>query len=313
MGRLARFPFMNPCAPQTVAAKPGRRLQPCVVTASHPGRRPCQEDAAGHWHHGPDAGPLFAIVADGLGGHGGGANAARAALRAAERLWLAGESLPRDGTDFLDRWLRAAHEEVLQEAERLCCPAMTAVVALLAHHDQVCWVHAGDCRLYRIRDGKTLERTRDDSLVQELFELGHIAEHEMGRHPCQNQLRQALGGDFFPCPHHGSAELRPGDVFLLCSDGLWENLHHQELESLALAPPANRHETLRAAVAEAVRRGGKNADNTTAILVAFDLTTSAPPIPWRKLLALAAVAACATAWWLASRKSPPGNLRASVR
>jgi serine/threonine protein phosphatase PrpC len=147
-----------------------------VVAASSQGARTRQEDALGHWWHGGDDGPLLAVVADGLGGQGGGAEAARAVVDAAEKLWFddcSPESCPES---FLERWLYAAHLAVLREAERIRCPAMAAVVALVAHHQRVHWIHVGDCRLYRIRDGKTLQRTRDHSVVQELYDLGEIAE-----------------------------------------------------------------------------------------------------------------------------------------
>jgi serine/threonine protein phosphatase PrpC len=92
----------------------------------------------------------------------------------------------------------------------------------------------------------------------------------MGRHPDQSRLLQSLGGEDPPRPRHGSAEVAPGDGFLLCSDGFWEHQSREEIGALAAHPPGERQRALDHAAAEAVRRAGKKADNTTAVLVVFD-------------------------------------------
>jgi serine/threonine protein phosphatase PrpC len=252
-----------------------------------------QEDALGHWRHHRCAGALFAVLADGLGSHGGGRQAARTAVRAAERLWRQHFVPDTCPAGFLHHWLAEAHGAVRCEAERIGCPARAAVVALVAHQGRAHWAHVGDCRLYLIRRGSILERTRDHSVVQQLFELGHVDEDGMGSHPCQNELWQALGDDSPPQPGLGAASLEPHDLLLLCSDGFWENFRREELERLASAPRGRRHRVLCDAVAEAVRRSGPEADNTTALLVSFD-EAPAPRVSPGGLLALTALAACAT-------------------
>jgi protein phosphatase len=139
-------------------------------------------------------------------------------------------------------------------------------------------------------------------MVQQLFELGDVDEDGMGSHPCQNELWQALGDDSPPQPGLGAASLEPHDMLLLCSDGFWENFRRAELEHLASASRGRHHRVLRDAVAEAVRRSGPEADNTTALLVSFD-ETPAPRIFPGGLLALTALAACAT---LAARRPRVG-------
>jgi PPM family protein phosphatase len=239
-----------------------------TVTAMHVGKRSRQEDALGVW---PDAhgSTLFAVVADGAGGHGGGAEASTAAIGEAKRQW---ENRSKDeaSTEFLRSWMAHAHEAVNQEARRKDADARTVAVALLAHGNRAAWAHAGDCRLYHIRNQEILSRTRDDSVVQVLFEQGAISEAEMGSHEDQNRLLQALGGDDAPKPRLGGAEIEPGDVLLLCSDGFWENLEPSEITQLAANRPGRWGKALEAAVQLAVQRGGHKADNTSVIMARFD-------------------------------------------
>lgn len=239
-----------------------------TVTAMHVGKRSRQEDALGVWldAHGST---LFAVVADGAGGHGGGAEASTAAIGEAKRQW---ENRSKDeaSTEFLRSWMAHAHEAVNQEARRKDADARTVTVALFAHGNRAAWAHAGDCRLYHIRNQDILSRTRDDSVVQVLFEQGAISEAEMGSHEDQNRLLQALGGDDAPKPRLGGAEIELGDVLLLCSDGFWENLEPSEITQLAANPPGRWGKALEAAVQLAVQRGGQKADNTSVIMARFD-------------------------------------------
>ena len=275
-----------------------------VVSATSQGAREYQEDAWGHW---ADNARVFAVVADGAGGHGGGADASRAAIASAAKTW----ELPttRDLADpakFLATWMTVAHQAVIDESARIKRSARTVVVACLTDGHSAHWVHAGDCRLLRFHDGKLVERTRDDSVVQVLFERGDITEQEMGTHPDQSRLLQSLGGEDPPSPRPGHAPVEAGDVLILCSDGFWEHLTTAELEKLAACPPTRRQPALEQAVAKAVSRGGSKADNTTALMIAFDgdRKPSRPSIFWILLL-LAALAAGAVAGWLSSR---PGDI-----
>jgi PPM family protein phosphatase len=238
-----------------------------TVTAMHIGNRSRQEDAVGVWRndHGTT---LFAVVADGAGGHGGGAEASTAAIAEAERQWK-DRSKDEDATEFLRTWMSSAHETVNQEARKRDADARTVAVALLAQGNRADWAHAGDCRLYLIRNGEIQVRTRDDSVVQVLFEQGSISEAEMGRHEDQNRLLQALGGDDPPKPRLGGSAIEPGDVLLLCSDGFWENLEASEIIALVAHPPSRWGKQLEKAVQFAVDRGGQKADNTSVILARF--------------------------------------------
>lgn len=238
-----------------------------AVRAVHVGARERQEDASGCWQT-PDSENLFAIVADGAGGHGGGAEASAAAVEAAAAKWAARDSL-KDGAAFLTEWMSAAHDAVNQKACQQHADARTVAVALLLRGNRADWVHAGDCRLYHFRQGRLLSRTRDDSVVQLLFEQGEISEADMGTHADQNRLLQAIGGKEAPTPRKGSAVAEPGDVFLLCSDGFWERLKPEELTALISSPPQGRQQCLEQTLKTAVDRGGDKADNASVILCDF--------------------------------------------
>jgi len=278
-------------------ATPGHRLT--VVSSISQGAREYQEDACGHWFDASGT-HLFAIVADGAGGHGGGADASQAAIASAAKTW---EKKPveylADPADFLAKWMLDAHLAVNEAAARVRRSARSVVVACFTDGFSAHWVHAGDCRLLRFRDGKLVERTRDDSVVQVLFERGDITEEEMGKHPDQSRLLQSLGGEEPPSPRPGSAEMMGGDVLILCSDGFWEHLKREELEQLGSEPPMRRQRALDQAVADAVRRGGPKADNTTAVMIAFGESKGGgfrPGIRRALLLVLAALVGCAAAW-----------------
>jgi PPM family protein phosphatase len=286
-----------------------------VVTSTSQGARDHQEDACGHWSD-PSGARLFAVVADGAGGHGGGAEASKAAVDSAALSWgKSSGSDPAEPAAFLAQWMKDAHLAVIEASAKIQRSGRSVVVACFINGSSVHWVHAGDCRLLRFRGGKLVERTRDDSVVQVLFERGEITEEQMGTHPDQSRLLQSLGGKEAPSPQPGNAEVEAGDGLILCSDGFWEHLKQAELEKLIGTPPAKRQEALDQAVAEAVRRGGAKADNTTAMMIVSGENKggSRSAIRWVMLLIFAALVGCAAGWWWGERPGELGHLWEKVR
>jgi serine/threonine protein phosphatase PrpC len=255
---------MNPDLKSAAPSTPGWS----ALKAMHLGKRERQEDAADFWEK-KDDGVLFAVVADGAGGHGGGAEASTAAVAEAEKCWQVWTG-QGSAAEFLADWMRKAHDAVNRCVRHQYAEARTVAVALMVHGDRADWVHAGDCRLYHFRQGKLLSRTRDDSVVQVLFEKGEIAEDEMGTHEDQNRLLQAIGGNDPPKPRRGGADIEPEDVLILCSDGFWERLKPEEIAELVTTPQHLRNETLEKALQLAVDRGAAKADNGSVIMSYFD-------------------------------------------
>lgn len=263
-----------------------------VLKAMHIGMRERQEDAAAFWESN-DGGTLFAVVADGAGGHGGGTEASHAAVAEAGKCW---EQWTNDGNppEFLADWMRKAHDAVNLSVRHQHADARTVAVALLLRGNQADWVHAGDCRLYHFGQGRLLTRTRDDSVVQVLFEKGEITEEEMGTHEDQNRLLQAIGGSEPPRPRRGSANLEPEDVLLLCSDGFWERLKLEELEGLVATPQKLRAKMLEKTLQLAVKRGGGKSDNASVIMIfpgGIEKESSIMNSCWRVLLCVLVAAA----------------------
>jgi len=172
-------------------------------------------------------------LADGLGGHAGGARAVEIGVEPGLAS-LEQSSAPR----LEDRLKQAvsdahAHIRAQQKTEAGHAGMRTTLVLLGIGTDDVAWAHTGDSRLYRFRDGKLVWRTRDHSVVQLLVSAGEIAENEMTRHPERSRLISCLGGDnsLLISAKGAGAPPRPGDVLLLASDGLWEHFEGWQLEA----------------------------------------------------------------------------------
>ena len=168
------------------------------------------------------AGPHLLVVADGMGGHAGGDVASSVAIAALAP--LDGESHgPDDALDELERALEAARDEIVArtEAEPDLAGMGTTVTAILRAGNKHAMVHLGDSRGYLLRDGALTQVTTDHTFVQHLVNTGKITPEEAEHHPQRSVVMRVLG-DFDPdvAPDLSVREARPGDRWLLCSDGL---------------------------------------------------------------------------------------------
>jgi protein phosphatase/serine/threonine-protein phosphatase Stp1 len=136
----------------------------------------------------------------------------------------------------------------------------TTLVALLARGGHYACLWAGDSRAYLLRDGKLMRLTRDHSLVQELVDQGLLAADQAESHPQANIITRAVGAQGELELDKISARIAPGDLFLLCSDGLFKALEEAEIASL-LASGKGPEALLAAALARGAR------DNVTALAV----------------------------------------------
>ena len=230
------------------------------------GGRPDQQDQGGTWLS-PDGNVVLAALADGAGGHRQGARAAQSAVAAAKTLW---DNKPPTSAspEFLEEASRAAHEAICESGAQ-ATSARATWVAFLGTPTQACWVHSGDSRLYHFAAGQLATRTRDHSVAQVLVDQGKIAPHEIPHHPDRSTLLDSLGGPNYVSVENGSCVLRGDDLFLLCTDGFWNQITDGEMLTLAFQPAMGRQVQIRELVAEAVRRAGVDGDNVSVWCLAL--------------------------------------------
>ena len=214
---------------------------------------------------------LLMAVADGLGGHLHGELAAELAIALLGTVFSR-EARPRlaDPGAFLGRAIAAGHVAILREAERRSLPdsPRTVIVACVVQDGHVWWTHVGDSRLYLLREGRIVHRTRDHTVVQQLIDAGRIREEAVASHPERNRLLQCLGGYQTPRPEPVErARLERNDIVVLCSDGLWGPLTQRQLLHAMLSRELDH------AVAELVtlaeHRAGRECDNVSVVAMSW--------------------------------------------
>lgn len=182
-----------------------------------------------------DARATLLVSIDGMGGHSHGARAAECALEALSRCFAANETPLFDPLGFLHRSLGAAHADVVALGEILPIeqrPRATCAVCLV-QDESAYWAHIGDSRIYHIRNGAVIARTRDHSHVEGLIRDGRITPAEAKNHPLRNFVECCLGGaatltEMTISRRHA---LLPGDILLTCTDGIWSHLSDDEIAS----------------------------------------------------------------------------------
>jgi len=215
---------------------------------------------------------LLMVLADGLGGHAHGEVAAQQALQTLARQFQT-QARPaiRNPADFLQDTIMLAHREIHRyaEAHRLDDVPRTTVVCCLVQHGQIQWAHAGDSRFYLVRKGRLLTRTRDHSKIENLLQQERVLPMEVANHPERNKLYNCLGSPNLPLIDIGGpVRLDPGDVALLCSDGMWGSL-----EEPVLVDRLTRLSVVQAVpelIEAALNNAGEGADNTTGIAMMWE-------------------------------------------
>jgi PPM family protein phosphatase len=208
------------------------------------------------------------VVVDGMGGHSDGSRAAETALKSLmDSFWQAAQPL-FDPLGFLHMSLSKAHDDVVRMGTALSVdsrPRATIAVCLV-QEGAAYWAHVGDSRVYHLRAGAMVERTRDHSHVELLLRDAKITEAEVANHPMRNFVECCLGGDpsIPEMTLSGRKQLKTGDILLLCSDGIWANLRDADIASF-YAPGTEAG--LRAALDElgrrAVQASAPFSDNST--------------------------------------------------
>lgn len=257
-------PLTEGAATPLPGVKLGNGLMLASAAFSARGARDYNEDRTGI----ADGGKGFWALADGLGGHRGGARAAEIAVEAGLAS-LEASSNPRL-EDCLKEAVSQANARIrsLQKIEEGHAGMRTTLVLLGIDSDDIVWAHSGDSRLYHFRDGRMVWRTRDHSVVQLLVSAGEIAESEMTRHPERSRLISCLGGDnaLLISARSSGTPPRVGDVLLLASDGMWEHFEGWQLEA-ALARSSDPQTFLTLLATQVGEAMHPTQDNYTAISV----------------------------------------------
>jgi serine/threonine protein phosphatase PrpC len=240
-----------------------------VFQLSRQGGREKNEDRMGYCYT-REAG-LF-VLADGMGGHPQGEVAAQTALQTLSALFQRdAKPLVPDPAAFLSAAVMTAHHQIIRYASKrgMMETPRTTVVAGLIQNQYLHWVHCGDSRLYVVRGGRLLMRTRDHSYSEARSSAGLISPHIINR----NVLFTCLGSTVRPMfDTAGPLQLAPCDKILLCSDGLWSCVSDDDIVRVLSDTPVE--DAAPELVARALERGGQASDNVTALALDWENTAA---------------------------------------
>jgi protein phosphatase len=221
------------------------------------------------------------VVADGMGGHAAGEVASRVAVESInefvcltsgdeEITWPFGldQNMSYDG-NRLKTAVRYANRKVLEAMkERSEYEGMaTTVAAVLVDGEEANLAHVGDSRVYLFREAALEQLTSDHSWVNEQIQSGVISADQARSHPLRNVVTRALGGKPDLQVDMQFHQVQPGDLLLLCSDGLTTMVSDQEIARVVAAAEGDIEKAARGLVAAANAQGGE--DNITVLLLHF--------------------------------------------
>jgi serine/threonine protein phosphatase PrpC len=244
-----------------------------IYQESRQGGRKNNEDRLAHCYS-RDA--LMMVIADGMGGHFYGEVAAQIAVQTMTAAFQR-EAQPKleDPFWFLQKNIGNAHHAILSycEAHKLKDSPRTTIVVCIIQDNVAYWAHAGDSRLYLIRQGSVISHTRDHSQVQMMVDEGMITPEQAETHPERNKVYSCLGGTHLPeveCSR--KTPLQAGDIIALCTDGVWGVIPG------AILAQALQHPNLIQAVPQCMDKveewAGSHGDNLSMIVVRWEDTYS---------------------------------------
>jgi serine/threonine protein phosphatase PrpC len=246
----------------------GYRLS--ASTGIHKGDREYQQDQVVLLKHPRVDGCLLGVIADGMGGRSGGRKASDQVVMTAKQLFERYAPESDDASAMLQQLVQEAHIVIKLTAISAEQEPHSTIAAFLINPRGDChWIHAGDSRVYQFRDEKMIKRTTDHSLVQAMVDRGEITEEQADSHPQSNILMGCLGTEADPpVDLHFIPQLRPGDVLMACSDGIWHYFSPQEMGSLlaALSP----REAAEFMVDKARTRAHGAGDNMSLVIVKLE-------------------------------------------
>ena len=179
---------------------------------------------------------MLAVVADGMGGHAAGEVASRIAVETIRRLYY---QLPGSPVDVLKRCMETANDAILAHSRvETSCVGMGTTCSVLAIRGNTAFVaHIGDSRVYMLRDGELIQISRDHSLVAEMVRDGTMTVEEAAHSPQRHVILRALGTQEVAQPAFTKKgiSIEPGDVFVLCSDGLTDLVDDETIRDTVAA------------------------------------------------------------------------------
>jgi len=235
-----------------------------IYQNSRQGPRPHNEDRLAYSY---SRGALLMVIADGMGGHRHGEIAAELAVKTLT------ESFQNLAIPTLANPYKFLEEHILQVHDALDSIALrnnlddapgTTVVAAVLQNDKLYAAHVGDSRLYHFRNGQSIFRTEDHSVVQMLYRKGQIKQEEMAGHPDLHVIYNCLGSERMPDVElTGPQKLMDGDIIFLCSDGIWTTMDDAEMARLLFS--GNIQDSVPELLDMAESLCGKSGDNMSAI------------------------------------------------
>jgi len=238
-----------------------------IYQASHAGNRKYNQDRVAYAY---SSDSLLLVLADGMGGHLNGDLAARMIIETfTEAFCKTADPRIEDPNTFIADTMQYAHERIMEFPHDNSLgnfPGSTCVAALI-QDGKMYTGHAGDSRLYVLRDGKTLTKTHDHSMVYQMVEWGMITSEDARVHPQRNQITNCLGGteDIFRMESSEPVEIMSGDVVLLGSDGLWGPFADEELAKAFATVPVDK--ALDELITTAFKREEGHSDNITGVVM----------------------------------------------
>ena len=210
------------------------------------------------------------LVADGMGGHAAGEIASQIAASTVEEVFASPAGADSAPEEILRAAAQAANSRIYEaQRQKPEFAGMGSTLTILSVRDDQYYIaHVGDSRAYLLRDGVLDQLTRDHSLVWHLFENGVLDKEELSSHPQKNLITRSIG----PHPHVEvdleKGEIREGDVFLLCSDGLTDVVSDEGIHKILSDTNRTPQELGESLVNAANGSGGP--DNVTVIVIRLE-------------------------------------------
>jgi PPM family protein phosphatase len=214
--------------------------------------------------HYVDPAGRFSIVADGMGGHAGGEEASQIAIKTIKEYIELNWNAATEISQLLEESLLAANQAIVEDqvSNPQRADMGTTAVLILFEGEQVWAAHVGDSRLYRFRDDVLTQITEDDTWVARAMKMNQLTADEARTHPLRHVLSHCLGRRDLRQVNIRTIDIKAGDLVLLCSDGLTEEVSDEEMITYFQSKSL---EDLPKTLVEAAKNNG-GSDNITVVL-----------------------------------------------